>query len=466
MSGRVLAGLGLLDAVDTDALSARSLSFASVHLGTRDVPIGTLLDLVHGDAALLPPRTGHLGNWEDIALGRSGPMDFNAAICGGGYGYPLIYGFTRTETEARGETAAEGDTVYLPGSLVDRGDRRVLPLYTWDGRAFVRRDRSRPLFCPFVATEIDGGLVPLVELHWRRMGTVAGYRFALEASAVMAHAEAFTAMLGHLLQEAAARPNPRPALSNLVSHAVRPDGLVGRCELLPEGRGFRLDGHLYGSADALAEAALEPFRALTDPQELPSRIGALPPVLPVVSHLLTSVLTGLFGTHHPDGPPGDGIEPYITHLHWGARATAGCPPRRGGYFSSRTTVRGMRAIASALTTAFPEAAPLCVVLLPAPVFMLCPADTDPRDAELLAALFRTVRAADPDDAYPTALGWLGEHGGKFSGYLRGRFRDGSGVPHDGILREPSTPVQPEGFREMTFRQASAMVAAFEEVANA
>ncbi|MGW2235189.1 DUF6025 family protein [Streptomyces sp. NPDC001759] len=43
-----------------------------------------------------------------------------------------------------------------------------------------------------------------------------------------------------------------------------------------------------------------------------------------------------------------------------------------------------------------------------------------------------------------------------------RFRDSSGAPHDGSQWVPATPVEPDAFRELTLRQASALVAAFEE----
>lgn len=455
MSERLLAGLGLLDAVDTAALTDRSLGYAPVHLGTRDVPIGTLLDLVHRDPGLLPPRTGHLGNWEDIALGRSGPMDFNTAVCGQGHGYPLIYGFTRTETED-----GEGDGVYLPGSLVEGGRRRVLPLSSWDGRGFARRDRSRPLFCPLVRTELDGEQLPLVQVHWQRMRAIAGYRFELEAAALVARADAVVEMVRVLLARADAAPNRRKAYGELISHAVGLDGVVDRTELHRDRDGYLLEGHRFASARELAEAVLLPFRALTDPREFFDRIGALPPVLPVMSHLLTSVLTGLFETHRPDGPGGD---PFVTHLHWGARAMAGAPPRRTGYFTQKATVRSMRAIAGTLLAELPEARALCVVLLPAPVFMLCPPDSEPGDAELLGLLGKTVRQARPEEAYQAALGWLADHQDGFSDYLRDRFRPQSGVPHDGRPRPPAVPVEPPGFRDLTFRQASAMVAAFEEL---
>jgi hypothetical protein len=74
-----------------------------------------------------------------------------------------------------------------------------------------------------------------------------------------------------------------------------------------------------------------------------------------------------------------------------------------------------------------------------------------------------VLAAEPDAAYDTALQELGARGDELSPYLRGRFAANSGVPRDGETREPAIPTEPEGFRELTFKQASAVVAAFEEV---
>ena len=142
---------------------------------------------------------------------------------------------------------------------------------------------------------------------------------------------------------------------------------------------------------------------------------------------------------------------------------AGCPPRRGGYLSRRSTVRSLRAVATPLVRHFDEANPLAFVLLPAQSFMLCPPSTAPADADLLAGLFKTVLAAAPDGSYDATLGWLGDHADLLSPYLRGRFKNGSGAPADGASREPAVPVEPDGFRELTFRQACGAVAAFEEV---
>jgi len=169
----------------------------------------------------------------------------------------------------------------------------------------------------------------------------------------------------------------------------------------------------------------------------------------------------VLGVDRPDesGVPATGD--VITHLHWGARAMAGCPPRRNGYFGRRSRVRPMRTITAPLVAQFAAIKPICFVLLPAPVFMLCPPSTAPHDIELMTGLVASVLSAAPDDAYDTALHEIGG----FSDYLARRFDDGSGVLRDGLDRAQSVPVEPDGFRELTFRQASAMVAAFEQVRN-
>ncbi len=459
MSARVIDELGLADAAD--GLAEGSRVFTPVHLGTRDVPIGRVLDVIHSHEGLLPPRTGHLGNWEDIAQGRAGAMDFNTAICGGGHGYPLVYGFTRTEADSEG-----GDEVYLPGSLVNQGRREALPLYTWDGTRFVRRDRARPLFCPLVRTERDGALTALITVHWERMLRVPGYRFVNWARSLLDNEALLLDMLCVLLEEASAGKHPQRDLSELISHAARLDGQVDRCALVRDDRGYLLDDCRYPSARSLAEAVVLSLRALAEPDWFFSHIASMPAVLPVPSLLLTNVLFAMFGDHRPEqtGIPDEG--PFITHLHWGARAMAGCPPRRSGYFGRRSRLRPMRDITGTLVRDFPDAKPVCFVLLPAQVFMLCPPGSSFRDLDQVGGVIKAVRAADPESAHDVALREVASRAEEFSGYLRARFRPESGVPRDGESREGDVPAEPEGFRELTFRQASAIVAAFEEVCGA
>lgn len=470
---QLLEALDLTSTVAVEELASRRRAFEGVHMGMADLPIGTLLDLLRDESWLKPPRTGHLGNWQEIAAGRAGPMDFNHAICTQGYGYPLIYSFTQTEAEG----SAEGDWVYLPGSRVERGVREVLPLFTWDGTAYVRRSRHRPLFCPFVQTGVDGALVPLTELHWRRMQEIPRLRFVLEAAVVVERAAEVRPMLALLLEEAARSANPRRAFQELIGYAVAPDGTVVRCELRREGRGYRLGDCDYPTTDALVEAALVPFRAVTTPRELFAEMGGLPPLLPVLSNLLVGIFSAIFGTHYPD--PGEardrGTRPFNPHLHWGARDMAGYPPRRRGYFATRASARSHRGICTSLVAAFPDVAPLCIVLLPAAVFMLCPTSAHPRDAELLADLFGRVAGgggpaprgshemqARVEDA---TRAWLARYADELSPYFLNRFRGRGGVLHPGHLPSATEPEEPEGFRALTLRQACMTVGALVEIVS-
>src|SRR5688572_21896525 len=97
----IVEELGLSNRIDVEALAARRCSYDSIHFGLHHVPIGSLITLIQDEPFLRPPRTAHIGNWEDIAKGRAGAMDFNKVICKWNLGYPLIYPFTKTET-ARG----------------------------------------------------------------------------------------------------------------------------------------------------------------------------------------------------------------------------------------------------------------------------------------------------------------------------------------------------------------------------
>jgi hypothetical protein len=458
MSRTIVEELGLTSAAHADELALGTRAFAPVHVGMHDVRIGALLELVHRHDWLLPPRTGHVGNWQDIVLGRAGPMDFNTGVCAGGHGYPLIYGFTRTEADAEG-----GDVGYLPGSLVEGGRRRLLPLFTWNGTRFVVRDRAAPLFCPLVQTALDGELLPLVDVHWQRLPAVDGFRFRNWACSLLDNETLLVEMLCVLLAEAAASESPRRSLADLISHAVGLDGDIGRRELRPDAGGYVLGDYRYSSASELAEAVVLLLRSLTEPAWFFSQLRSLPPVLPVPSLLLTNVLFGLFGDHRPEerGIPQE--RPYITHLHWGARAMAGCPPRRSGYFARRSRVSAMRAIMNVLVREFADVPPVCFVLLPAQVFMLCPRSTCAGDIDAMEKVVAMVLAAAPDGAHERALSAVAAHADVWSPYLRGRFRGMSGIPCDGESLPPARPVEPEGFRELTFRQASAIVAAFEEV---
>jgi Family of unknown function (DUF6025) len=467
----LLNALALSAAVDLDSLANRQSAYSYVHVGTQPLPIGRLREVLHQEADLAPPRTGHLGNWEDIALGRAGAMDFNQAICASGVGYPLITCFT--QTEADDGVARSGDWVYLPGSIVERGKREILPLFTWDGSGFAQRSRERPLFCPFVQTEHDGARLPLIELHWQRMQAIEGFQFRHEAQAIVDHQEIVRPMLALLLEEATHQENQRRALSDLISHAVAPDGTVNRAEIARDGNGYWLGDCFYASTDALVEHALIPFRAVTEPRRFFEDVGQLPARVPVLSHLVIGILSAILTTHYPDLQDRTAVtRPFNPHFHWGARDMAGFPPRRNGYFVERSTTRSLRRMCAALLAHFPEVDPVCIVLLPAAAFMLCPSSAHPLDAELLNCLFARLGTDDgslPADRLQQAIegittSWLEHNADALSPYFVNRFWPRRGVMHVGDLPASGAPIVPHGFDELTFRQACMVVGALYEAA--
>lgn len=468
---QLIEALGLAPALRLEELAGRRRAFESLHAGLHPLPIGDLLDLLRDEPLLKPPRTGHLGNWEEIALGRAGAMDFNQAICARGLGYPLIYCFTQTEA-----AGPSGDWVYLPGSLVDQGRRTELPLFSWDGRAFAPRPRDQALLCPLVQAQVEGQLVPLVELHWRRMQATPRFRFVLEAAVMVEHAAEVRELLPLLLEQASRSDNPRSLFQDLISHAVAQDGTVARCDMRREGQGYWLDDCFYPSAEDLVEHVLLLFQAVTEPRPFLARLGGLPRLLPVMSNNVARIFSILFQTHYPDAAalPAEQSRPFILHPHWGARDMAGYPPRQKGYFTARSRTRSFRIICETLMAHRPQISPICVLLLPAAVFMLCPTSAHPRDAQLLADLFRRVRAAPVRPAAEeqqaeverVTADWLAQHAAALSPYFLNRFYPRRGILHTAELPAASEPLEPDGFRELTLQQACMLVGALVEMAQA
>jgi hypothetical protein len=457
-----------------EELGRRTCAFDWVHLGQTDLSIGKLLSLIESDTRLLPPRSGHLGNWEDIAHGRAGAMDFNRAIAGRGLGYALIYCFNQTEDAA----LQGGDWVYLPGSLVDQGRRTELSLFTWDGTRFVRRTRELPLFTPFVLSEVEGQLVPITRIHWNRMQRFRAFQFRLEAAVIREHEPLVRAILHTLLEEAAVQKNARRAFQDLLSHQVALDGRMWRTSIERQGAGYRIGEVSYASTAELVDATMLPFLAATEPDAFFARISELPRCMPIMSNLLVAMLSGMLGTHYP-GCTSDRAtmtQPFNPHFHWGARDMAGYPPRRKGYFAEKSTIRSARQICQAIIDRFAEVDPLFFILMPSAVFMVCPTSAHPRDGVLVAELIASVRhATDELAGRPEQMAdmigqvvreWLSAARGALSGYFLDRFHARRGVLHTGELPRDSEPVEPEGFRALTLRQACMMVGALVETLGA
>lgn len=412
------------------------------------LPIGVVFEYLR-DLDPPPPRSGHLGSWDMIMSCRSGATDFNEAICGARIGRPWIYAFNQTEA-----INGEGDQVYRPGSVAMEGRSHPLAIASWDGETFVQRDRSVPLFAPFVQA-IEKEQQPLVAIHRRSIETL-NIDPVFEADVLLecwyeAVRPTLRALIGVMPDS-----HGKDLTNDLVSHAVGLDGVVQRAVVARDGASLSLNGYRFADVDDFLDALELPFRAVSEPLQFFSEIRTYPPRIPVLSHLFITVILASMqvGTiEDPDAHP--------FSLHWGARAMAGWPPVRRGYLAQKSTLRRLRHVAAALQDVRSSACPIRLALLPASAMMLWPSSAWPEDQLLLGLLCRRILSArnreQPLAQRRAIEEWLDASANSLSRYFVSRFvsRPGNQL----IETRAGRSVEPEGFLELTFHEACVAVGA-------
>ena len=450
-----------LDRRMMDRFAERQLEFGWTHMGHSEISIDRLIASVQTRPSLRPPRTGHIGNWANIVHGRAGPRDYNHMTCGARHiGYPLLFDLNQTESD----TPGLGDWSYLPGSLVDRGDRQCLSLFTWDGQAFKARDRTVPLFTPLTLAEVDGELVPLTALHRQRCKQFDHFGFRHQSDLILGHQTLVRRILSTLLVYADQQDHPEAVLRRIFDRRVTLDGRVGRTALEPSGSGYRMGGVSYVGGEELIDHALLSVQIAAKPEDLLVSIKDLPVQLPLMSATVFVLLLAVLSSHYPasERPPPASTRPCNPHLHWGGIPMAGYPPQDRGYFGEN--VRHLRKLFQPVIDQIDEVDPVFLVLLPAGLFNLCPHDAFPEDVECMDRLFDVVAARSgrlfgrPAEMSrcieQTVLEWQSTYGTRLSSYLISRF-----APRAGTVTSLPEPLEgrlllPQGLASLTLQQAS------------
>jgi hypothetical protein len=465
---KIASGPPKLDRAVLEQFERRTRSFDWVHLGTTGLEFDRLLAALRSASWLSPVRSGHIGNWTDIAAGRAGALDYNRVVCRQlGVARPLVYDLNQTE----GERPEAGDWIYLPASLVDRGERRRLELYTWNGVEFERRSGEQPLLTPLVMTPVDGEFAPLSSLHRGRMESLQEWRFSFEANVFLANEELVRKLLERLVQAARRHPKPDRALGDLFDRGALLDGTVLRSPARFGSGCIRVGDASFGSISELLDAAMLPFSAAARPREFFDAIAEHPQPLPLLSVACVHVLYGLLDTHvarRSSGP-----RTVNTHVHWGAVGMAGYPPWAHGYFRKR--VRVARDICDVIVGSFEEIDPLLFVLIPVAPLLLWPSDAFPDDLALVEELITSARRATDGAREPQSTAaamervasewWAGTAAG-LSSYFADRFRLRRSVWTGGAVPDASDALEPGGFGGLTLRQACALVGALMRVGGA
>lgn len=439
-------------------------AFDWFHLGTSRLLLEDLFTFLQGPDFLSPPRSGHLGNWSEIAQGRGGLLDANDVVCRKNrLGHPFIYDCNQTEDwELR-----KGDNVYLPGSVVEKGRREQLPLWTWDGDRFRERSRETGLFVPFTQTVQNGELLPLTELHRARDARIPDYTFSYHSSVLLESETRVREVLRHLTKGALDTSNPAKTLPHVFDHVVNVQGTVFRPAIQRDDGAFRVDDLVFTDTDALIDKALLPLVAADSPEMVLSRMDQLPALMPLLSAGAIILLYALLNTHYPGhaDSPELAREPLCIHLHWGADQMAGYPPLHPGYFSK--TARSIDWLHTRLLAQRPDLPKVLLLLLPMSIFTLCPNNTSLNDQEIMSELFIQVREAlssaapEPEEEVKIAerivSRWWERSRGSLSRYFKSKFTSQRSIHVPFSSPEPSFPVALPGFKALAIREACLLV---------
>ena len=438
------------------------------HLGNSNVTLGALRDAIHRTPHLLPPRTGHLGNWSDIQSCCAGALDYNAAICfGESVGYPLVYDLNQTETD----DGVSGDWIYLPGSAISRGAQEKLALFTLDEGTLVERGRDHPLFSPFVWTREDGALVPLTLFQKGRNPALRNVSFAYCSTTLLAQEGLFQEILRAVIAGLLDDNAPSRVVEGFTDRVVYPNGIVTRNIPTITNREFDY-GEIRFGADDFIEALLLPFRAAANPLETFGQLSHKGSGIPLLSVHFVNLVYAFLKTHLLEAGRSADQAPLNTHMHWGAIGMAGFPPFKHGYF--REKLNSTRVLAKYVLKAMPKLAPIVFVLMPAAVYLLWTASDFPRDSALVNDLMEGVLRRTNDlsskpnlmqqEIRSTTQTWFEKRSTELSAYFLNRF-----IRRRSVFNEVELPVSGGqtcqlAFSSMTMQQATMLVGAMMEMA--
>lgn len=441
-----------------------TFSFAWVNLANRPLMISKLFDLIKNTPYLLPPRTGHIGNWNDIIEGYISYRNDNTIICSQEkIGYPLIFDLTQTEDSAM----ENGDLTYLPGSIINHGKRQLLTYFTWDGVDFVQRSRENSLFVPFVLTKIENTLVPIIKVHQKRNAKYIDINFTMLSSIIYTQSNFIKEILSALIEDIIQEGTHEQELKILINRFVKLNGQVFRENIRFIDHCFYIGDTIFDSVSSLVEAIMYPYMAAAEPDEFFANIKNMPHCIPLLSNHFIVILTAILNTHLLDKSKSLLLPQEVnTHMQWGGIEMAGYPPIELGYFHRE--VRYIRVIHRRLLKIFNNMEPIYFILLPSSIFLLWPSDCHPNDLALVEKLINMVNKKAhtllelPTKALFNEIDkivnlWIEKVNKDLSTSFKNRFKTEKPSIYSCHMENRKIFLEPKGFHDLTIQQASMIV---------
>lgn len=435
--------------------------FSWVNMATQDIPMGPALEAIRRSDLVNPPRTGHMGGlWRRIVRGGGGPLVLNQIIRQEKFGYPLIFDQNQIPTIDDNQ----GDTLYYPGTVFRDDEEFTLALYTIDGNPV---DRRQPLYAPLMMVDIEDQHVSLPAFHQEEIKKLMPEAVFL-SQRITEQEDWVRELLNQMLNQAEKEDDfaTKSQLLRLVAdRVILPDGRVLNCPLSHRGGAYYLNGQNY-SREEIINRLMIPFLYTADPDKY--RLY-LPDQMLRISKEMLIILMAVLNTDFYSGK--QSLFPVNPHLHWGAFQMAGAPPKKDGYFSG--SVNGLRILMSVIRAEMESLIPpVYYILMPASIFTLWPSAADQVGQEMMAELIEMVhKESDSYKGKPNKIleaiekvvtDWYDMRKEGLPDYLRARFSS-----YDDSRTKAMPPsdqfIKPEGFDDLTFRQASIMVGSLLEV---
>lgn len=441
-----------------DRLAAQQLGFNWEHGGTLNLKISELKQFFEKQD-ICAARTGHLGNWDHMAKGCAGTLDHNANAVKSGLAYPYVYDLNQTENNQMNS----GDTVYLSGSVVENGQRKILDLYTWDGSLFAKRDRSESYFVPFVMAQLSDGLVPLSQIHKNRNTAFKNTKY--HSDILLSYEPKLRALLKALIRHIRRENSSTLRLEDLVDRVISKDGIMTRCHATLSTTGVQVGPCRYDTCDELIDAILLPIKAAQAPNAFFDQVDDWPDFVPFMSLSLISALDYLFAETDDE---------FLFYAEWGAFGSAGYPPKSRGYFKEKSrSVKKIFELAQKVNKSQKSA--FCL-LLPSSIFTLLPCSAYPADESLIQDLFTQVLSKtaeiSPKDVAKfsqtvdeVSANWWLKNRLELSDYFCGRFENKRCVFVENAKHEKAEPIFLPEFDQLTLQQACLLVGGLFQIAK-
>ena len=447
---------------------SRKLAFDWLHAGTLSLTINDLSQLI-AKLSILPTRTGHLGNWQEIAEGRGSALEHNGIVCGiKKLAYPLIIDINQTENESMDS----GDVVYLPGSVISNGQREKLIINTWNGNHFKRRNRDVSYFSPFTLAEIEGELIPITSIHRKHILRYPNAKYV--SSLFIENKDFIKNILVEILNYVIYNKDCKLKLNDVFDRTVSLDGLLARNEIRFLNGGFKIGNSFYSNMNQLIDAVFLPFYAAHNPKDFFNHIKEMPSEMPFLSLGIMSTFPCLLNTcfNNLNFQPKENKPPFLPYFEWGAFDSAGYPPKSKGYFREKATA--IREIYKIIVQAFPNIIPAMFILLPSAIFNLLPCDAYENDIEIVDELIKTaleqthaIKSSASDilmkNIESITYNWFIENKNFLSPYYINKFKKARSIYQQKDCPEKSNPVYLKKFDELTLQKACMVMGTLREI---